>query len=107
MEWYGSPAEAWDSGADGWTAMEREAYANDLGDDRELIAVSAATNRSKTDQDPSTWLSPGIGYRCQYVTDWVADKIRWGLSIGPVEQSALADLLDSCPDIPIAVIQAR
>ncbi len=83
MEWYGSPAEAWDSGADGWTAMEREAYANDLGDDRELIAVSAATNRSKT------------------------AKIRWGLSIGPVEQSALADLLDSCPDIPIAVIQAR
>ncbi|MGW3460656.1 hypothetical protein ACWDE9_14145 [Streptomyces olivaceoviridis] len=57
---------------------EREAYANDLGDDRALIAVSAASNRSKADQDPSTWLLPAVGCRCQYVTDWVADKTRWG-----------------------------
>lgn len=34
-------AEAWDSGAHAWTAKEREDYANDLGDDRALIAVSA------------------------------------------------------------------
>ncbi|GGP32754.1 hypothetical protein GCM10018980_74120 [Streptomyces capoamus] len=27
-------AEAWDSGASTWTVTEREAYANDLGDDR-------------------------------------------------------------------------
>jgi len=25
-------AEAWDSGASSWSAAEREAYANDLGD---------------------------------------------------------------------------
>jgi hypothetical protein len=46
-------AESWDSGASQWTAKEREAYANDLGDDRSLIAVTAATNRSKADQDPA------------------------------------------------------
>ncbi|MGV4985716.1 HNH endonuclease family protein [Streptomyces sp. NRAIS4] len=63
-------AEAWDSGAYAWTAKEREAYANDLGDDRALIAVSAASNRSKADQDPSTWLPPAAGYRCTYVAGY-------------------------------------
>ncbi|GGZ24761.1 hypothetical protein GCM10010300_80290 [Streptomyces olivaceoviridis] len=57
---------------------EREAYANDLGDERALIAVSAASNRSKADQGPSMWLPPAVGYRCQYATDWVADKTCWG-----------------------------
>ncbi|MFJ9733715.1 HNH endonuclease family protein [Streptomyces sp. NPDC101171] len=69
-------AEAWDSGASTWTAAAREAYANDLGDDRALIAVSAASNRSKADQDPTSWLPPAVAYRCQYVTDWVVDKTR-------------------------------
>ncbi|MGW2689829.1 GmrSD restriction endonuclease domain-containing protein, partial [Streptomyces sp. NPDC001414] len=40
-------AEAWDSGASAWTPKEREAYANDLDDPRALIAVSAASNRSR------------------------------------------------------------
>jgi hypothetical protein len=52
-------AEAWDSGAGEWSAKEREAYANDFGDDRALIAVTARSNRSKVDQDPATWLPPG------------------------------------------------
>lgn len=38
-------AEAWDSGASAWSPAERQAYANDLGDERALIAVSAASNR--------------------------------------------------------------
>jgi hypothetical protein len=39
-------AEAWDSGAGEWSAKEREAYANDLGDECSLIAVTARSNRS-------------------------------------------------------------
>ncbi|MGW0188103.1 HNH endonuclease family protein [Streptomyces sp. NPDC003362] len=100
-------AEAWDSGASQWTAQEREAYANDLGDDRALIAVSAASNRSKADQDPTTWLPPAEGYRCQYATDWVADKTRWGLSIDASEEAALSEVLDGCPNVPITVTLAR
>ncbi|MGV9907526.1 HNH endonuclease family protein [Streptomyces sp. NPDC003388] len=100
-------AEAWDSGAFAWTAAEREAYANDLGDDRALIAVSAASNRSKADQDPTTWLPPAVAYRCQYVTDWVADKTRWGLSIDAAEQAALSAELGNCADAPITVVLAR
>ncbi|MFF4787900.1 HNH endonuclease family protein [Streptomyces griseorubiginosus] len=99
-------AEAWDSGASAWTPKEREAYANDLGDDRALIAVSAASNRSKSDQDPATWQPPAAGYRCTYATDWVAIKTRWQLSIDPAEQAALTSILDSCPNSPVDVTLA-
>ncbi|WP_406346894.1 HNH endonuclease family protein [Streptomyces sp. NBC_00648] len=100
-------AEAWDSGASAWSAKEREDYANDLADERALIAVSAKSNRSKADQDPSTWLPPFAGYRCQYVTDWIADKIRWGLTIDPAEQTALTESLTRCPAEQISVTRAR
>ncbi|WP_372504826.1 HNH endonuclease family protein [Streptomyces lavenduligriseus] len=100
-------AEAWDSGASAWSSAERQSYANDLGDARALIAVSAASNRSKADQDPATWLPPAAGYRCQYVTDWVADKTRWGLSIDSGEEAALSKILSHCPNVPISVTLAR
>ncbi|MER7929729.1 hypothetical protein ABTY96_42480 [Streptomyces sp. NPDC096057] len=45
-------ADAWDSGASAWTAKERESYANDLDDARDLITVSVASNRSKADKGP-------------------------------------------------------
>ncbi|TKS96312.1 HNH endonuclease family protein [Streptomyces lasalocidi] len=100
-------AEAWDSGASNWSAAEREAYANDLGDDRALIAVSAASNRSKADQDPTTWMPPAEGYRCQYATDWIADKLRWRLTADEAESAALTDILSRCSNVPVAVTLAR
>ncbi|MEV5582715.1 HNH endonuclease family protein, partial [Streptomyces parvus] len=51
-------AEAWDSGAHDWTPERREAYANDLGSERSLVAVTAKTNRSKADKDPAAWMPP-------------------------------------------------
>ncbi|MFI6934876.1 HNH endonuclease family protein [Streptomyces sp. NPDC050287] len=100
-------AEAWDSGASAWTSAERQAYANDLDDARALIAVSAAGNRSKADQDPTTWQPSAIGYPCTYATDWVAIKTRWSLAIDPAEQTAISEILDTCPNAPIKVTLAR
>ncbi|MFI5808922.1 HNH endonuclease family protein [Streptomyces sp. NPDC051561] len=100
-------AESWDSGASAWTSAEREAYANDLGDSRSLLAVSAATNRSKSDQDPATWMPPFAGDHCAYVTEWTAVKIRWQLSIDPAEANALAQIAVTCPNTPIKVTLAR
>ncbi|MFG3266334.1 HNH endonuclease family protein [Streptomyces bobili] len=100
-------AEAWDSGASTWTAGEREAYANDLGDTRALIAVSAASNRSKSDQDPATWQPPATGYRCIYATDWITVKTRWGLAIDTTEHNALTGILTGCPNTSIEVTLAR
>jgi hypothetical protein len=41
------------------------------------------------------------------LTDWIADKTRWGLSIDPAEQAALSEVLNRCPDVPITVTLAR
>lgn len=99
-------AEAWDSGAYDWTAQRRQDYANDLAWPRSLVAVSAKTNRSKADQDVTTWMPPAADARCQYMDDWVSVKVRWGLSVDPAEQTALTQLAASCPDevldVPIA-----
>ncbi|MFI2041233.1 HNH endonuclease family protein [Streptomyces bottropensis] len=100
-------AESWDSGASSWTAAERQAYANDLDDPRALIAVSATSNRSKADQDPTTWQPPAENYRCTYATDWIAIKTRWALAIDPAEQATLTDVLDGCPEAVIEVTRAR
>ncbi|MEV5680950.1 HNH endonuclease family protein [Streptomyces sp. NPDC052179] len=89
-------AEAWDSGASQWTATRREAYANDLGADRSLVAVTAKTNRSKSDQDPSTWLPPLADARCTYAADWVSTKLRWSLTADAPEVAALSVLAESC-----------
>ncbi|WP_205576198.1 HNH endonuclease family protein [Streptomyces europaeiscabiei] len=100
-------AESWDSGASTWTAGERQAYANDLDDPRALIAVSATSNRSKADQDPTTWQPPAEGYRCSYATDWIAIKTRWALAVDPAEQATLTNVLDGCPEAVIEVTRAR
>lgn len=89
-------AEAWDSGASQWTPARREAYANDLNAERSLVAVTAKTNRSKADQDPSTWLPPLADARCTYAADWVATKLRWGLTVDQPEADALTALVESC-----------
>ncbi|MFE1840620.1 HNH endonuclease family protein [Streptomyces sviceus] len=100
-------AEAWDSGAGLWSAKEREEYANDLGDDRALIAVTARSNRSKADQDPADWLPPYAAYRCRYLADWMAVKLRWQLAVDDRERQVLTENLADCPNEPVRVTLAR
>jgi hypothetical protein len=90
-------AEAWDSGAFGWTAEGRRAYANDLDAPFALIAVSAGSNRSKSDLDPADWLPPSEAARCPFVGAWLAVKVRWSLAVDPREAAALASLVTDCP----------
>lgn len=85
--------EAWDSGASRWTEAQRTAFANDTSDPRTLIAVSSSSNRSKSDRDPSNWLPALRGYVCTYVSNWVAVKARWGLSMDRSEWGRLNNLL--------------
>jgi hypothetical protein len=97
-------AEAWDSGAGRWTADTRRRYANDLGDSRSLVAVTASSNRSKADQDPAQW-QPRYD-KCRYVRQWVAVKIRWSLKVNPAEKQALRSRASRCADTVLTVRRA-
>lgn len=88
--------EAWDSGAWNWTADQRRSFANDLSQPFFLIAVSASSNRSKSDRDPAEWLPTNGGYRCEYVRIWVAVKRAWNLSVDQAEHDAIRNTLANC-----------
>ena len=89
-------AEAWRSGASRWDPARRAAFANDLDAPESLIAVTAATNRSKSDSDPSGWQPPNTAHWCTYATDWVTVKLRWGLTADPAEVTALTNMAAKC-----------
>ncbi|WP_050506802.1 hypothetical protein [Streptomyces rimosus] len=89
---------AWDSGARTWSAAERQAYANDLDDERSLLAVHDSANQSKADRDPAEWMPPAASARCRYLADWVTVKTRWRLSNGTTEHAAVKKIAASCAD---------
>ncbi|HEV7654086.1 MAG TPA: HNH endonuclease family protein [Mycobacteriales bacterium] len=99
-------AEAWDSGARNWTATQRETYANDLGDARDLVAVTDNVNQSKGDRDPAEWMPSATSATCRYVAEWVAVKIRWRLTVDSAEKSALTGFAAGCTNVTITVTQA-
>lgn len=98
-------AEAWDSGARTWSASERQAFANDLGDSRSLVAVTSSVNRAKGDQDPADWVPSQ--QRCRYVAEWLAVKHRWRLSVDSRERSALSSYASGCSGRTVTVTLAR
>lgn len=89
-------AEAWDSGASAWTPARREAYANDQDASTSLVAVTARSNRSKSDQDPAEWMPPLPDAHCRYVGEWTATKLRWGLTADQAEADALRVYAETC-----------
>ncbi|MFB7784066.1 HNH endonuclease family protein [Streptomyces vinaceus] len=90
-------AEVYDSEQTPWSAARREAYANDQASPDTLIAVSAASNRSKADKDPAEWLPSDGSYHCTYAATWVATKLRWDLAVDENERRALLGLAEDCP----------
>ncbi len=89
-------SEAWGSGAWNWNADQRKHFANDLDQPFFLIAVTASSNRSKSDRDPAEWMPPNSGYHCEYVRIWIEIKRAWDLSVDQAEHDFLARKLASC-----------
>tara|TARA_Y100000310_G_scaffold98201_1_gene95955 strand:- start:40691 stop:41248 length:558 start_codon:yes stop_codon:yes gene_type:complete len=83
--------DAWESGAYGWTADEREAYANDA---RGLVAVDASLNRQKGALGLEAWVPPHPEARCWFARAYVEVKTRWDLTI-TAAQAEVAEA--SCP----------
>ncbi|MEV0621312.1 HNH endonuclease family protein [Nonomuraea sp. NPDC050404] len=88
-------AQAWRSGANEWTDAQRKRFANDL-EGPQLIAVSAASNRSKGDQAPDQWRPPRRSYWCVYSRAWIDVKSRYGLTITETERDALGEMVATC-----------
>ena len=95
-------AEAWRSGAFSWSPTERAAFANDLRP-YALIAVTASSNRSKSDGDPAEWMPDNERFECQYVARWVTVKYRWGLAVDIAERRFVLVELRRCPDAALQV----
>ncbi|MGB3412990.1 MAG: HNH endonuclease family protein [Microthrixaceae bacterium] len=89
-------AEAWRSGASRWTEARRTAFANDLKNPSTLLAVTASSNRSKQDRDPSRW-RPQVSEWCSYAHAWISVKVEWSLSADPAEEQSLVEMLRTCP----------
>ncbi|QDY77723.1 GmrSD restriction endonuclease domain-containing protein [Streptomyces qinzhouensis] len=89
--------EAWGSGARNWTAERREAYANDQGANGSLNVVLTRTARERGDQNINQWHPPADSALCRYAKDWVATKLRWGLTVDKNENEALKFLADNDP----------
>jgi hypothetical protein len=96
--------EAWQSGAYAWSTQQRTNYANDLTDERTLLAVTDSVNQSKSDKDPTDWLPPLASYRCTYLTNWVSVKARWSLTMDEAEHSLVKASLAGCArqTVPVA-----
>jgi hypothetical protein len=88
-------AEAWKSGANGWTTAKRQQFANDRSI-AQLIAVSASSNRSKGDRDPSAWKPTNTSVHCIYAREWIWVKYTYGLSLQSAEKTALQSMLAAC-----------
>ena len=94
-----------DSGARNWARRTRQAFANDLGDERSLVGVTDSVNQSKSDRDPGEWMPEHA--TCRYVREWVAVKHRWRLNVNRAERNALVSFASHCANRTITVTLAR
>lgn len=85
-------AEAWISGAAGWSDEQRRGYANDLG---VLLAVDGPANAGKGADDPAAW-RPREPFQCAYAVAWIGIKHSWALAADASEVAALDELLATC-----------
>jgi hypothetical protein len=91
-------SNAWQTGAQAFTAEQRQALANDP---LNLLAVDGPANQQKSDADAATWLPPNKSFRCTYVARQISVKYRYQLWVTESEKTAMQDVLRSCPDEPI------
>lgn len=86
--------EAWRSGANTWSTAQRQNFANDVNSPQ-LWAVTASSNRSKGDRDPSQWMPPRTAIHCDYVKAWINVKHRYNLSVTSTEKSSIQSTINT------------
>ena len=90
-----------------WSPAEKERYANYLGEENHLVAISSRHNRSKGARGPEEWAPPDNALWCDYATDWTKIKQRWNLTMTPVESEIVMDMLGTCENPPEFEVEIR
>lgn len=91
-------ADAWQSGAQQWSADSRRNYANDP---LVLLAADGHLNQQKGAANAASWLPPNKSFRCTYVARQVAIKAKYHLWVTAPERDAIARVLNTCPGQPL------
>ncbi len=86
--------DAWQKGAQGLTAKQRQSLANDP---LNLIAADGPANQHKSAGDAATWLPKNKSFRCHYVARQISVKAAYGLWVTEAEKDAMKRVLASCP----------
>lgn len=84
------------SGGYAWDTARKTAYANDLANPEQLVAVEDNLNQAKGDSGPEAWKPPLQSYWCTYASSWAQIKKRWSLTVTQPEYDALAQMLTTC-----------
>ena len=95
-----SLGDAWYSGAQDWSAEEREAFANDPDN---LVAVDAPANTSKSDDSIAEWYpdwdAPSESAECRYAAQYVDVVASYDLSVASDDYKLLKKLETDCKDL--------
>ena len=86
-------SNAWQTGAFKLSVAQRTALANDP---LNLFAVKGRLNSQKSDGDAATWLPPLKSFRCDYVSQQIAVKAKYGLWVTAPEKAAMVSILSKC-----------
>lgn len=97
-------SDAWQKGAQQLSFEQRESLANDP---LELLAVDGTANQQKSDGDAATWLPANKDFRCRYVARQIAVKQKYSLWVTAAEKSAMKNILSSCPEQSLPIIQTQ
>lgn len=95
--------EAWKSGAYAWDEESLKQYANDTQNKYSLVAVSAQSNRGKSDKDPDSWLP--TFEKCRYISEWVEVKLYWKLTVDKAEKQSLLNESRKCSKNKVKIYQ--
>jgi hypothetical protein len=86
-------SDAWQKGAQQWSATERKEFANDP---LNLLAVDGPLNSQKSDSDAATWLPPRKSYRCTYIARQIDVKAKYDVWVTSAEKNAMESILENC-----------
>ena len=95
------------SGGWAWDEERKEQYANYLGAENHLVAISARHNRSKGARGPEEWAPPDNDLWCDYALHWAEIKQEWNLTMTAVESEIVMDMLGTCENPPELEVEIR